>query len=177
MTKKSRQKLKYFENEKSFRGEINSIFISFRGLSVSKNCLRPKSAPLTLVNTDGGNERSQLQNSYWHTVYLYISLTICVKNIYFKNSLNMWVLTFSQSQYFQKFIFSSSIKTSQNWGIYAVFLPESLLYVFFDLRRSRLREICDKVCNPSGQWNLCLLLVWQRIWKSGKMTDPLSRTS
>ena len=100
MTKKSKQKLKYFENEKSFRGEINSIFISFRGLSVSKNCLRPKSAPLTLVNTDGGNERSQLQNSYWHTVYLYISLTICVKNIYFKNSLNMWVLSISRNSSF-----------------------------------------------------------------------------
>ena len=46
MTKKSRQKSKYLENEKSFWGEIKSIFIIFKGLSVAKNCFRPKSAPL-----------------------------------------------------------------------------------------------------------------------------------
>ena len=48
MTKKSRQKLKYLENEKSFRGEIKSIFHHFKSVSVAKNCLRPKSAPLTI---------------------------------------------------------------------------------------------------------------------------------
>ena len=46
MTKKSRQKHKYLENEKSFLGEIKSFFIIFKGLSVAKNCLRPESAPL-----------------------------------------------------------------------------------------------------------------------------------
>ena len=46
MTKKSRQKLKYLENEKSFLGEIKSIFIIFKGLSAAKNCLRPDSVPL-----------------------------------------------------------------------------------------------------------------------------------
>ena len=46
MTKKSRQKLKYLENGKSFQGEIKAFFIIFKGLSVAKNCLRPESAPL-----------------------------------------------------------------------------------------------------------------------------------
>ena len=46
MTKISRQKFTYLENEKSFRGEIKSIFVIFKGLSVVKNCLRPESAPL-----------------------------------------------------------------------------------------------------------------------------------
>ena len=42
MTKKSRLKLKYLENEKSF-------FIIFKGLSVVNNCLRLESAPLKLI--------------------------------------------------------------------------------------------------------------------------------
>ena len=36
MTKKSRQKFKYLENEKSFQVEIKSTFIIFKGLSVAK---------------------------------------------------------------------------------------------------------------------------------------------
>ena len=36
MTKKSRQKLKYPENEKSFWGEIKTFFIIFKDLSVTK---------------------------------------------------------------------------------------------------------------------------------------------
>ena len=52
MTKKPRQKSKYLQNEKNFRGEIKSIFHHFyfhhffSPLSVAKNCLRPESAPL-----------------------------------------------------------------------------------------------------------------------------------
>ena len=46
MTKKSKQKFKYLENEKSFWGEIKNIFFVFKGISVVKNCLRPESAPL-----------------------------------------------------------------------------------------------------------------------------------
>ena len=49
MAKKSRQKSKYLENEKSFRLEIKSIFHHFKGLSVAKHCLRPESAPLMSV--------------------------------------------------------------------------------------------------------------------------------
>ena len=48
MTKKSRQKLQYLENEKSFWGEIKRIFYNFKGLSVAKSCLRPESAHLNL---------------------------------------------------------------------------------------------------------------------------------
>ena len=47
MTKKSRQKFKYLKNEKSLSGEIKSIFVIFKGLSVPKNCLRLESAPLS----------------------------------------------------------------------------------------------------------------------------------
>ena len=46
MTKSSRQKLKYFENEKSFW----RFFIIFKGLSATKKYLRPESAPLILRN-------------------------------------------------------------------------------------------------------------------------------
>ena len=49
MAKKSRQKSKYLENEKSFRLEIKSIFHHFKGFSVAKHCLRPESAPLMSV--------------------------------------------------------------------------------------------------------------------------------
>ena len=49
MVKKSGEKSKYLENEKSFRLEIKSIFHHFKGLSVAKNCLRPESAPLMFV--------------------------------------------------------------------------------------------------------------------------------
>ena len=48
-SKKSRQKVKYLENKKSFWSEIKSIFCHFKGLSVPKNCLRPESAPLSLL--------------------------------------------------------------------------------------------------------------------------------
>ena len=51
-TKKSRQKLTYLENEKSFRGEIKDIFIIFKGLSVLKNCLGPESVPLKQKRLD-----------------------------------------------------------------------------------------------------------------------------
>ena len=46
ITKESRQKLKYLENEKSFIGKIKSIFHHFKGLSDSKNCLRSESTSL-----------------------------------------------------------------------------------------------------------------------------------
>ena len=49
MTNKSRQKLKYLENKKSFLGEIKSIFIIFKGVSVAKNRLRLESAPLNAI--------------------------------------------------------------------------------------------------------------------------------
>ena len=46
MTKTSKQKFKYLENEKRFQGETKVFFIRFKELSVAKNCLRPESAPL-----------------------------------------------------------------------------------------------------------------------------------
>ena len=47
MAKKPREKPKYLENKKSFKGEIKTFFIIFKGLSETKNCPRPDSAPLT----------------------------------------------------------------------------------------------------------------------------------
>ena len=49
MTKKSKQILKYVENQRSFWGKIKSISHHFTGLSVSKNCLRPNSALLKIL--------------------------------------------------------------------------------------------------------------------------------
>ena len=51
MIKKSRQKLKYLENEKSFRGETKSIFHHFKELSVAKHRLRPET-PLLSFDLD-----------------------------------------------------------------------------------------------------------------------------
>ena len=45
MTKTSRQTFKYPENGKSLLDK-KAFFISFKGLSVAKNCLRPESVPL-----------------------------------------------------------------------------------------------------------------------------------
>ena len=47
ITKKSREKLKYLGNEKSFKGERKSNFHHFKGLLVPKNC--PESAPLIIL--------------------------------------------------------------------------------------------------------------------------------
>ena len=46
MSKKSRQKLKYLENVKSFGGGIRSTFYHFKALSIVKNGFRPESEPL-----------------------------------------------------------------------------------------------------------------------------------
>ena len=42
--KKTRQKWKHLENEKSFQSRIKSVFHHFKELSVTKSCLRPKSS-------------------------------------------------------------------------------------------------------------------------------------
>ena len=47
MTKKSRQKFKYLENEKSFSGEMKTTFHHF--LKDGKNGLRPESVPSTKI--------------------------------------------------------------------------------------------------------------------------------
>ena len=50
MSKKSIQRLKYLENEKSFWAEIKMIFfIIFKAFSVAKNCLRPESLSLRWI--------------------------------------------------------------------------------------------------------------------------------
>ena len=51
MTKTSRQKFKYLE-KRAFKLKQKAIFITFKELSVAKNCLRLESAPLTPLNID-----------------------------------------------------------------------------------------------------------------------------
>ena len=46
MTRKSWQKEKYLENQKSFQGEIKSFVIIFKRLLVFKNFLKPETEPL-----------------------------------------------------------------------------------------------------------------------------------
>ena len=41
MNKKSKQKLKYLENKKSFYSEMKNILVIFKELPVVKNCPRP----------------------------------------------------------------------------------------------------------------------------------------
>ena len=56
MTKTSRQKLKYLENEKSFLPKIKSIFhLFYRGFSC-QNCLRPETAPLIMIRFSCNDE-------------------------------------------------------------------------------------------------------------------------
>ena len=45
MAKKSRQKFKYLENEKSFQGEIQKHFLFLKGFQLPKT-VWPESAPL-----------------------------------------------------------------------------------------------------------------------------------
>ena len=49
MIKMSRQKSKYLENEKSFWGQIKSIFHNFKGFSVAEKGVGPESAPLRRI--------------------------------------------------------------------------------------------------------------------------------
>ena len=46
---KSRQKVKYLENKKNFRGEIKAFYIIFKELSDVKNYLRTESEPLIIL--------------------------------------------------------------------------------------------------------------------------------
>ena len=56
MIKKSRQKLKYLENEnRTFKAKQKAFFINFQGLSVAKNCLRPESAALKVFRKCAAN--------------------------------------------------------------------------------------------------------------------------
>ena len=60
MTKKSRQKLKYLENGKSFRVEIKM-------LSVAKNCLSHESAPLNTTKSAKGEIFMTKKKISWNT--------------------------------------------------------------------------------------------------------------
>ena len=48
MTKKSRQKCRYLENEKSFQGEIKSIVHQFSNGFQLPNILRPENGPFSV---------------------------------------------------------------------------------------------------------------------------------
>ena len=88
MTKKSRQKLKYLENEKSFWGEIKSIFHHFKGLSIAKN----ESAPLKKEKEATGWKKRTRENKFLWNVYNY---EICKNN--FSLDVNcFWKIPFSE---------------------------------------------------------------------------------
>ena len=55
MTKNSRQKFKYLENDKSFWGEIKSIFHYFYRAFSCRKCFRPESLPLSFRSTTCDN--------------------------------------------------------------------------------------------------------------------------
>ena len=50
MTKKSRQKFKYLENEITLKVKLKAFFNIFIGLSFAKNCPRRENAPTTIKN-------------------------------------------------------------------------------------------------------------------------------
>ena len=49
MTKKSGQKFVILRIKRAFKVKLKAVFIILKGLSVAKNCLRPKSAALNLL--------------------------------------------------------------------------------------------------------------------------------
>ena len=109
MTKKSRQKLKFLENEKSFWGEIKAFFIIFKRLSVAKNCLRAESAPIrNIINS--------------------VSFSILASKFYFqKSKFFPWTISFFT-------IFESSTHLKFLWLKQAVPLnPSSRYYVFIGI--------------------------------------------
>ena len=81
ISKYSRQKFKYLENEKSFWGEIKSIFIIFKGLSVPKTCLRPESGPLNVLVHDLINVLHYGQSISYHVCVISVRFHTIVKFI------------------------------------------------------------------------------------------------
>ena len=72
-TKMSKQRFKYVENEKSFLGEIKIIF---KGLLVTKNYLRPDSAPVIIKGlTSFQNQTRQFKAN---TIYDVVNKNICL---------------------------------------------------------------------------------------------------
>ena len=49
MTKKSGQKLIILRTKRAFKVKYKAFFITFKGLSVAKNCFRPESAPVKIL--------------------------------------------------------------------------------------------------------------------------------
>ena len=89
MTIKSRQKIKYLENEKSFQGDTKSnFFIIFKGLLVVKNDLKPESVPWSnndyictpflISNTFRSNARLKLPKNYLFDLWFMIFLNFIV---------------------------------------------------------------------------------------------------
>ena len=72
MTKKSREKIEYLENEKSIWGGIilKTFFIIFKGLSIAKNCLRPERASLTWFD-----KKVQIKNTKMETFSILLTNT------------------------------------------------------------------------------------------------------
>ena len=65
VTKNSRQTFNYLQNEKTFKVKQKAFFIIFKGISLTKNCLWPESAPLK-YKLDPRFERLNLPFfSYW----------------------------------------------------------------------------------------------------------------
>ena len=91
-TKKSLQKFKYLENEKSFKGDIKSIFHHFQ--RVFKNSLRPESAPLNLwcfkQAQTCSNSSSSMNGDFWY-VNLY-KLGVRKKLVFLKINVSIFSL-------------------------------------------------------------------------------------
>ena len=87
VTKKSRQKFRYHENEKRFYGEIKAFFIVFKGLSVAKIYLRPVSAPLTLkqIFLESGNLLQKTELPFCSWKQLDWKLTISTPNCHIRS--------------------------------------------------------------------------------------------
>ena len=111
MTKKSRHKRKYLENEKSFKSEIKSIFIIFRELSVAKNCFSYESALLRFRSRSSYPEvflekkcSENMQEIYRGTPMPIFGFDNVAKQLYWNSTL-AWAFSSKFAVYFQN-IFS-----------------------------------------------------------------------
>ena len=75
MTKKSGQKYIILRIKRAFKVKLKAVFIILKGLSVAKNCLRPKSAALNLLENVFFTKAAAFAITFFFWLTLYSLLT------------------------------------------------------------------------------------------------------
>ena len=75
MTKKSGKKFVILRIKRTFKVKLKAVFIILKGLSVAKNCLRPKSAALNLLENVFFTKAAAFAITFFFWLTLYSLLT------------------------------------------------------------------------------------------------------